>query len=362
MVCMDRGYIYVNKENFLNNINYLKSLSDKEVCLVVKANGYGHGVEWTVNTAMEAGVKWFAVATISEAIAVRKMSENIRILLLTEPSLSEVGKVATNDIDLTVYNDFFIDGLDKSGFSINTHIKVDTGMHRVGCEPEDFEKIYNQIEKAENVSLVGICTHFPVADIEKEPTDESIQLFKETISKVDIKDLLVHSDNSGSIFYNFDPIFNLSRIGLAVYGCNITPVDVEHQLKPTIEIKSRISNIQHRKKGEAVSYGKALELERDTIVGTAPIGYADGYPWNSFPEGNVIVNNQFCKLIGRVTMDQILFDITDVDVEVNDEVVILGSSEDKKLYISVFDIAEWNKTIEWEILTNISNRLERVEV
>ena len=222
--------------------------------------------------------------------------------------------------------------------------------------------IRDRVQNADNINLVGICTHFPVADIEKEPTDESIELFKEVISGVDTKDLLIHSDNSGSIFYNFDPIFNLSRIGLAVYGCNITPVDVEHKLKPTMEIKSRISNIQHRKKGEAVSYGKALELKRDTIVGTAPVGYADGYPWNSFPEGKVIINNQFCKLIGRVTMDQILFDITDVDAEVNDEVVVLGSSADKKLNISVFDIAEWNKTIEWEILTNISNRLERVEV
>ena len=282
--------------------------------------------------------------------------------MLTEPSLSEVEKAANYNIDLTVYNDFFVDGLEKSGLSINGHIKIDTGMHRVGCEPKDFEKIYNEVQNADNINLVGICTHFPVADIEKEPTDESIELFKEVISGVDTKDLLIHSDNSGSIFYNFDPIFNLSRIGLAVYGCNITPVDVEHKLKPTMEIKSRISNIQHRKKGEAVSYGKALELKRDTIVGTAPVGYADGYPWNSFPEGKVIVNNQFCKLIGRVTMDQILFDITDVGAGVNDEVVILGSSADKKLNISVFDIAEWNKTIEWEVLTNISNRLERVEV
>jgi alanine racemase len=359
---MDRGYIYVNKKNYLDNIDYLNSLSDKELCLVVKANGYGHGVEWTVNTAIEAGVKWFATATINEAITVRKLSDSIRILLLTEPSLSEVEKAANYNIDLTVYNDFFVDGLEKSGLSINGHIKIDTGMHRVGCEPKDFEKIYNQVQNADNINLVGICTHFPVADIEKEPTDESIELFKEVISGVDTKDLLIHSDNSGSIFYNFDPIFNLSRIGLAVYGCNITPVDVEHKLKPTMEIKSRISNIQHRKKGEAVSYGKALELKRDTIVGTAPVGYADGYPWNSFPEGKVIINNQFCKLIGRVTMDQILFDITDVEAEVNDEVVILGSSANGKLNISVFDIAKWNKTIEWEVLTNINNRLERIEI
>ena len=235
-------------------------------------------------------------------------------------------------------------------------------MHRVGCEPEDFTKIYDKIKSSESINLTGICTHFPVADIDKEPTDISIKLFKDIISKVDTTNLLIHADNSGSTFYNFDPIFNLSRIGLAVYGCNITPVEVDHKLKPTMEIKTRISNIQHRKKGEAVSYGKALKLERDTVVGTAPVGYADGYPWNSFPEGKVIINNQYCKLIGRVTMDQILFDITDINAKVDDEVVILGSSEDGNSNISVFDIAEWNKTIEWEVLTNITDRLERVEV
>ena len=179
---MDRGYIYVNKANYLNNINYLNSLSDKELCLVVKANGYGHGVEWTVNTAIEAGVKWFAVATINEAIRVRELSDSIRILLLTEPSLSEVEKAASYNIDLTVYNDFFVDGLEKSGLSINGHIKIDTGMHRVGCEPKDFEKIYNQVQNAEKINLAGICTHFPVADIAKEPTDESIKLFISTFS------------------------------------------------------------------------------------------------------------------------------------------------------------------------------------
>ncbi len=297
---MDRGYIYVNKTNYLNNISYLKSLSNKEICLVVKANGYGHGIEWAVKTAIEGGVKWFAVAAINEAIKVRNVSDNVRILLLTEPSLSEIDKIVSNNIDLTVYNDFFIEGLEKSGNSFNTHIKIDTGMHRVGCEPEDFENIYEKIKSSSNINLAGICTHFPV--------------------------------------------------------------EVDHKLKPTMEIKTRISNIHHRKKGEAVSYGKALTLERDSIIGIAPVGYADGYPWNSFPEGKVIIDNQFCNLIGRVTMDQILFDITDVNAQVNDEVVILGSSEDGKSNISVFDIAEWNKTIEWEILTNITERLERVEV
>ena len=359
---MDRGYIYVNKTNYLNNINYLRSLSGKELCLVVKANGYGHGIEWAVSTAIEGGVKWFAVAAINEAIKVRNLSDSVRILLLTEPSLSEIDTIVSNNIDLTVYNDFFIEGLEKSGNLFNTHIKIDTGMHRVGCEPEDFTKIYDKIKSSESINLTGICTHFPVADIDKEPTDISIKLFKDIISKVDTTNLLIHADNSGSTFYNFDPIFNLSRIGLAVYGCNITPVEVDHKLKPTMEIKTRISNIQHRKKGEAVSYGKALKLQRDTVVGTAPVGYADGYPWNSFPEGKVIINNQYCKLIGRVTMDQILFDITDINAKVDDEVVILGSSEDGNSSISVFDIAEWNKTIEWEVLTNITDRLERVEV
>jgi alanine racemase len=187
-------------------------------------------------------------------------------------------------------------------------------------------------------------------------------LFKQTIKDVDTDNLLLHADNSGSSFYNFDPTFNLSRVGLAVYGCNITPAEVVQDLKPTMAIKTRISNIHHRKKGEAVSYGKALTLERDTTVGVSPVGYGDGYPWSTFPDGKVIVNNTYCNLIGRVTMDQILYDITDVEANINDEVVLLGNSENNELKITVFDIAKWNKTIEWEILTNINERLERVEI
>ena len=151
-------------------------------------------------------------------------------------------------------------------------------------------------------------------------------------------------------------------IGIAAYGIEIAPVESENKLLPTLEIKTRISNLQHRKKGEAVSYGKAKILDRDSVIATSPIGYGDGYPWNTFPDGKVIVKNQFCKLIGRVTMDQILFDVTGLDVKVDDEVTILGNSDDGKLNISVSDIAEWNNTIEWEILTNMSKRLERVEV
>ena len=359
---MDRGYVYVNKTNYLHNIEVLKQLSDKELCLVVKANGYGHGIEWTVKTAMEAGIKWFAVAAISEAKKVRGQSDELRVLLLTEPSLGEIDNIEKYNIDLTVYNDFFIDGLAKSGKKFNTHIKIDTGMHRVGCEPEDFKNLYEKITSSKTINLAGICTHFPLADEEIEPTEESIQLFKQTIKDVDTDNLLLHADNSGSSFYNFDPTFNLSRVGLAVYGCNITPAEVVQDLKPTMAIKTRISNIHHRKKGEAVSYGKALTLERDTTVGVSPVGYGDGYPWSTFPDGKVIVNNAYCNLIGRVTMDQILYDITDVEANINDEVVLLGNSENNELKITVFDIAKWNKTIEWEILTNINERLERVEI
>jgi alanine racemase len=231
---MDRGYVYVNKTNYLHNIEVLKQLSDKELCLVVKANGYGHGIEWTVKTAMEAGIKWFAVAAISEAKKVRAQSDELRVLLLTEPSLGEIDNIEKYNIDLTVYNDFFIDGLAKSGKAFNTHIKIDTGMHRVGCEPEDFKNLYEKITSSKTINLAGICTHFPLADEEIEPTEESIELFKQTIK--------------------------------------------------------------------------------------------------------------------------------DVEANINDEVVLLGNSENNELKITVFDIAKWNKTIEWEILTNINERLERVEI
>ena len=360
---MDRGYIYVNKNNIQHNIDYLNNLTGSELCIVVKANAYGHGIDWTVNTAIESGVVWFAVAAIDEAILVRSISDNIRILLLSEPSISELEKLATYNIDTTVYNESFIEALGESQHSFKVHLKIDTGMHRVGCSPDEFELLYKKISSFKNLVLEGICTHFPVADTDEIQTNHSINILKDTKSKNDKKNLLKNADNSESTTYKKEKIFNMTRVGLAAYGYSLSPVSVASKLKPVMEIKTRISNIQIRKKGESVSYGKAHILQKDSLIATAPIGYGDGYPWNSFPDGKVIVNNRFCRLIGRVTMDQILFDVTGMEVEINDEVTILGASLDSNIEISIKDIAEWNNTIEWEILTNIKdNRLNRVEI
>jgi alanine racemase len=358
---MDRGLIYVNSKNLIHNLDAIEKNVNKKLCLVVKANAYGHGISWAVNTAIKCKIEWFAVASISEAIEVRNISKSVNILLLSEPSETEIEKVVVNNIDLTVYNQAFINKLVESGSKINVHLKIDTGMHRIGCEPEEFNNIYNLINDSD-LNLRGICTHFPTADNNIEFTQEALEKFKNTIREVDTSELVIHVDNSASSFYNFDQLFNLSRIGIAAYGIPITAKKIELELLPTMEIKTRISNIQKRKIGESVSYGHAKILERDSIIATAPIGYADGYPWNSFPDGKVIISNSFCKLIGRVTMDQILIDVTDIDAKINDEVVILGKSENKSISIEVLDIATWNKTIPWEILTNMSKRLERVEV
>ncbi len=358
---MDRGFIYVNSKNLIHNLDAIEKNVNKKLCLVVKANAYGHGISWAVNTAIKCKIEWFAVASISEAIEVRNISKSVNILLLSEPSETEIEKVVVNNIDLTVYNQAFIKKLVESGSKINVHLKIDTGMHRIGCEPEEFNNIYNLINDSD-LNLRGICTHFPTADNNIEFTQEALEKFKNTIREVDTSELVIHVDNSASSFYNFDQLFNLSRIGIAAYGIPITAKKIELELLPTMEIKTRISNIQKRKIGESVSYGHAKILERDSIIATAPIGYADGYPWNSFPDGKVIISNSFCKLIGRVTMDQILIDVTDIDAKINDEVVILGKSENKSISIEVLDIATWNRTIPWEILTNMSKRLERVEV
>ena len=358
---MDRGYIYVNKKSFINNLQYLSQVSKKKICLIVKANAYGHGIKWSVRNAKEIGVEWFAVASIDEGIQVKQEFKDSRVLLLAEPSVSQIDNILKNDLDITVYSDSFIDALIGTGYKYNVHLKIDTGMHRIGCSPEKFDYFLKKINDSK-LNLSGICTHFPQADTNKGDTQKAIDLFKNTISNIDTGNLLLHVDNSASTFYNLDDSFNMVRVGIAAYGVEISPVESLNKLKPTMEIKTRISNLQHRKKGEAVSYGKAKILDRDSVIATSPIGYGDGYPWNTFPDGKVIAKNQFCKLIGRVTMDQILFDVTGLDAQIDDEVTVLGNSDDGKLNISVSDIANWNKTIEWEILTNMSKRLDRVEV
>ena len=173
---MDRGYIYVNKKNFINNLQYLSQVSKKKTCLVVKANAYGHGIKWSVRNAREAGVEWFAVASIEEGIQVKQEFKDSRVLLLAEPSVGQLDNIFKNELDLTVYSDSFTDALIDTGNQYNVHLKIDTGMHRIGCSPEKFDYFLEKINDS-NLSLAGICTHFPLADTDKRDTQNSIDLF-----------------------------------------------------------------------------------------------------------------------------------------------------------------------------------------
>ena len=196
---MDRGFIYLNKTNFLNNLLYLKELTQKNLCLVVKANAYGHGIEWAVNSATKAGVAWFAVASVNEGIQVKKHAKDARVLLLSEPSISQIEKIRINNLDLTVYNESFINALIDNGSTFNVHLKIDTGMHRLGFSPEKFKDFFRRIQDS-NLNLVGICTHFPLADTDEIETKRSIKLFENTIADIDSSNLILHIDNSASSF------------------------------------------------------------------------------------------------------------------------------------------------------------------
>ena len=243
---MDRGYIYLNKKSFIHNLEVLKNLSRKELCLVVKANAYGHGLEWAVKNANASGIKWFAVASVDEGMQVKKVYKESRVLLLAEPSKIQLENIKENDIDLTVYNESFIDTLIETGDEYSVHLKIDTGMHRLGCPPEKFYDLYKKIVDSD-LNLIGICTHFPMADTDETETKKSIELFEKTISDIDSTNMLLHVDNSASTLYKLDNSFNMARVGIAAYGVQITAVDNENELLPTMEIKTRVSNLQHRK-------------------------------------------------------------------------------------------------------------------
>ena len=259
---------------------------------------------------------------------------------------------------------------------VETKLRTDDEVKFTPAEMEKLAELQTSYQVA--TSKIGqLNVQRILLEQQTENLDNEIQLAKDSYVKIQVEerelvkklnDYKITTDGNFMIGFpdetpdELENTFNMARVGIAAYGVQITAFENEKKLKPTLEIKTRISNLQTRKKDEAVSYGKAQTLSRDSIIATAPIGYGDGYPWNSFPDGKVIVNNQFCNLIGRVTMDQILFDVTDVNVQIDDEVTVLGNSMDGKLNISVSDIAKWNKTIEWEILTNMSKRLERVEV
>ena len=335
-----------------------------ELCAVVKANGYGHGAAAVARAALEGGATWLAVALTAEGAELRDAGITAPILLLSEPPEDEHADVARFDLTPAVYTERGIRSLARAASRpLTVHLKVDTGMHRVGAPPGDAVRLARLVLDSRPLKLGGVWTHCAVADEPDHPmTAVQCERFDGVVkSLVDegIEVPYVHAANSAAAIAHAELRHDLVRAGIALYGLDPSPaLHGRVQLEPAMRLVARVSHVQTVPAGDAVSYGLRRAVERDTVIATVPIGYADGVPRRLFDVGGqVLVGGRRRPLAGVVTMDQLLVDCGTDAVERGDEVVLLGAQGDER--VGAKEWAERLGTISYEIVCGISMRVPR---
>lgn len=363
----------------LDNLQYnIKQIKKKlktrtQICLPVKADAYGHGAVRVAVAAIRAGVSYLAVASIPEAVELREAGIIAPIISLSLPVPEEIPQLLNYNIQPLVIDEEFINGLNRAALMVNkkagVHLKIDTGMTRIGCTPAEAVKLAMQINRAEGLCLKGVCTHFAVSDSIKEEniiyTKKQLALFKKAVSEIKKTGLdtgLVHAANSGAVLQYPEAHFDMVRPGILAYG--YPPSDdlsTLIDLKPVMELVTQVVLIKKIEKGTTVSYDRRWTAEYDTYIATLPIGYADGLIRSLSPGLCVRIGKEFFPIVGRICMDQCLIDLGATPwVQRWDEVCIFGASSEKIKNNSACTLAQIAGTIPYELTCGINKRVPRL--
>jgi alanine racemase len=340
-----------------------------QVWAVVKANGYGHGAIQVANAALAGGATGLCVAIVDEGVALRRAGITAPILLLSEqpPELSDliVGYQLTPTVTTTRGAAVLAASASAADQTVKVHIKVDTGMHRVGVAPEEAVSLASFVSSYESLTIEGVYTHFAVAD-DPSHTANAAQLrafnaVLDDLSSRGINPPLVHAANSAAALANEPSRFTMVRLGIAMYGLRPGPGVAElcGGLIPAMSLKARVSAVRWVEAGEAVSYGLVRPLTKGSLIATVPVGYADGVP-RALGRTNiqVLLNGVPRTIAGTITMDHLMIDCeSDSSVMVGDEVVLIGKQGEHS--VTADDWAEALGTIGYEIVCGISPRIYR---
>lgn len=352
----------VDLEAIRHNVRALKP-PHAELMAVVKADGYGHGDVQVARAALEAGATWLGVAMVEEGLRLREAGIDAPILVLSElPTGSEREATAAGGLTPTCYSDHGLRALAQAGPSGGIHVKVDTGMHRVGLPPERAPAFCSAVREA-GLQVEGVWTHFARSEELDDPTTgEQLKRFEEVLDAVETaghRPRYRHAANSGATMGWPDTHLDLVRVGIAMYGILPGPqLEGLVDLRPAMTLRSRVSSVKRLSPGEAVSYGHRYRLERESTIATVPIGYADGYGRALSNVGRVLIRGRRYPVAGTVTMDQLMVDCGEDPVEPGDEAVLLGRQGDQE--IRAEEVAAWAGTIGYEIVTSVSARVPRV--
>jgi alanine racemase len=352
------------------NVRALVDLAAPAVVMaVVKADGYGHGAVPVARAALDAGAGWLGVALVEEGAELRAAGIDAPVLVLSEPPPPAAPAVVALGLTPVAYTPPGIDALakavaDSGAEPLPVHLKVDTGMHRVGCAVADARALAESIVARDELRLEGVLTHFAVADEPDDPyTEQQLDRFDDVLADLRNAGItfdLVHAANSAALLAFTDRArFDLVRCGISVYGVPPAPnLAGRVQLLPAMTFKARVSHVKRLPAGARLSYGLRYTMPRDGTVATVPVGYADGVPRAlSATGGHVLVRGRGHPIAGTVTMDQLMVDVGDTPVEVGDEVALLGRDGDAE--ITADEWADRLGTIAYEVVCSIGRRVPR---
>ena len=370
----------INLKAFKHNIDNLKIIlgSNIGIMSVIKADAYGHGAIPCSKAAIECGVSYLGAGVIEEGIELRKNGITEPILILGGIFLNEAADLVHYDLTTILSTPTLADELSnqgkKQGKIVKVHIKVDTGMNRLGVRPEDLLNLIEKIKTLPNLNLEGLTTHFSSADDEDSSiTKNQIELFQKALlelKKSGIHPPITHLANSSALFRFPDSRGKIVRPGLIQYGALPSPIlnpivkklckkDNLDDFQPVMQWKSKIIQLKLTPKGEALSYSRKFFTQKESLIATLPIGYADGLNRNLSNNMQVLIKGKFAPQVGNICMDMILIDVSKIpDVNLGEEVVIFGRQGNKQ--ISVEELADKSGTIPYELFCNISKRVPRI--
>ncbi len=357
------SWVEVNIDNVSNNIKALKSCvpADMKFLAVVKADAYGHGAAMLAPTLLACGVDMFGVASIDEALNLRENGIDAEILVLGAVPFWALSTAVEHNITVTSFTQEHIEfckkTYERTGIPVKTHIKLDTGMNRIGVSPKDAVDFIKQVQNSEYMDLRGIFSHLANAEF-YDKTLKQLEIWENIISQVNTDGLLLHILNTAGIISSniYKCTSNMVRGGIGLYGLypDLISQAQKIELHQAMAVKSRIIHIHEIEAGEGVSYGHTFVADKPTKIATVPLGYADGIPRSISNKFYGKLNGQKIKQVGNVAMDQMMFDITGIDAKTGDTITLLDES------LPVDNWASAMNTIHYEILCHLKARLARV--
>jgi alanine racemase len=361
---------YIDHEALRWNFRQIRSLigSRVKILSMVKANGYGHGAPAVARTLAAEGSDAFGVAIIEEAIELRRHGITAPILVLTGAYLDQLDLFLEHDLMPVVHDGDALQRLDAAvarlGGTLEVHLKIDTGMGRIGFPAAECDSWLPQIQKLKALKVEGVFSHFSHAEsVEGQYTRKQLEIFHHLVKRlaaVGIAPALIHLANSAATITLPEAYFNMVRPGLMLYGVYpSSEMATRISLRPVLSWKTRILQLKKVPSNTSISYGQTFITKRDSLIATLPIGYADGYSRLLSNRGQALVGGKRAPVAGRVCMDLTMLDVTDIaKIQQGDEVVLLGTQENET--ISADEMAAWANTISYEILTSIGARIPRI--